>query len=83
MSANIPRNILSLRGQRVKKIEKSLESGANPKEIKRLMGHSSIRVTFDVYGHLFEEHDDRRADRANQIAAGLLTAEINALRAAT
>jgi integrase len=49
-----------------------IESGANPKEIKRLMGHSSIKVTFDVYGHLFEAHDDRRADRANAIANGLL-----------
>ena len=36
------------------------------------MGHSSIKVTFDVYGHLFEAHDDRRADRANAIANGLL-----------
>lgn len=49
-----------------------IESGANPKEIKRLMGHSSIKVTFDIYGHLFEAHDDRRADRANMIANGLL-----------
>lgn len=49
-----------------------IENGANPKEIKRLMGHSSIRVTFDIYGHLFDEHDDRRADRANQIADSLL-----------
>ena len=49
-----------------------IESGANPKEIMRLMGHSSIKVTFDIYGHLFEAHDDRRADRANMIADALL-----------
>lgn len=49
-----------------------IEKGANPKEIKRLMGHSSIKVTFDVYGHLFEAHNDRRADRANVIANELL-----------
>ena len=52
-----------------------IHSGANPKEIQRLMGHSSIRVTYDVYGHLFEEHDDIRQDRANQIASTLLAAE--------
>ena len=45
-----------------------IESGANPKEIQKLMGHSSIQVTYDVYGHLFEAHDERRAIRANAIA---------------
>lgn len=49
-----------------------IENGANPKEIKMLMGHSSIQVTFDVYGHLFESHNDRRANRANVIANDLL-----------
>lgn len=39
------------------------------------MGHSSIRVTYDVYGHLFEAHDDKRQDRANQIANELMAAE--------
>lgn len=45
-----------------------IDSGANPKEIKELMGHSSIKITYDVYGHLFDAHDDRRASRANAIA---------------
>jgi integrase len=39
-----------------------IESGYNPKQIQRLMGHSSIKVTFDVYGHLFADADaDQRA----------------------
>jgi integrase len=29
---------------------KSSKSAYNPKQIQRLMGHSSIKVTFDVYG---------------------------------
>lgn len=45
-----------------------IESGANPKEIQKLMGHSSIKVTYDVYGHLFDAHDERRSVRANTIA---------------
>lgn len=49
-----------------------IESGANPKEIQRLMGHSSIRVTYDVYGHLFEDHGERRTERANAVAGLLL-----------
>ncbi|WP_438277670.1 tyrosine-type recombinase/integrase [Nitrobacter sp.] len=32
-----------------------IESGYNPKQIQNLMGHSSIKVTFDVYGHLFAD----------------------------
>ncbi|WIG51012.1 MAG: hypothetical protein OJF48_001929 [Afipia sp.] len=39
-----------------------IESGYNPKQIQRLMGHSSIKVTFDVYGHLFADDEaDQRA----------------------
>jgi integrase len=40
-----------------------IESGYNPKQIQKLMGHSSINVTFDVYGHLFAD------DLADQKAA--------------
>ncbi|MFX8907106.1 tyrosine-type recombinase/integrase [Acinetobacter baumannii] len=42
-----------------------IESGYNPKQIQRLMGHSSIKVTFDIYGHLFADaDDDQRAAEA-------------------
>jgi integrase len=37
-------------------------STANPKQIQTLMGHSSIKVTFDTYGHLFADAEaDQRA----------------------
>ena len=50
-----------------------IESGHNPKQIQRLMGHSSIKVTFDVYGHLFADPDaDQRA--AENVQARLLGA---------
>ena len=39
-----------------------IDSGFNPKQIQTLMGHSSIKVTFDVYGHLFADADaDQKA----------------------
>ncbi|MGY3550777.1 integrase [Bradyrhizobium sp. USDA 4472] len=39
-----------------------IENGHNPKQIQRLMGHSSIKVTFDIYGHLFADAEaDQRA----------------------
>jgi integrase len=39
-----------------------IEQGHNPKQIQTLMGHSSIKVTFDPYGHLFADSEaDQRA----------------------
>jgi len=49
-----------------------IHEGATPKEIQRLMGHSSINITFDIYGHLFQEHEGERAERANKIADQLV-----------
>lgn len=34
-----------------------IEQGMGPKRIQELMGHSSIQVTFDVYGYLFRDPD--------------------------
>ncbi|MDJ0979248.1 MAG: tyrosine-type recombinase/integrase [Erythrobacter sp.] len=34
-----------------------IERGLNPKRVQYLMGHGSIQVTFDTYGHLFETED--------------------------
>jgi integrase len=34
--------------------------GWTPKRVQTVMGHSSIQMTFDLYGHLFE---DLEADR--------------------
>jgi len=39
-----------------------IEQGWTPKRIQTVMGHSSIQVTFDIYGHLFpDEADDAKA----------------------
>jgi integrase len=36
-----------------------IQEGFSPKRVQRLMGHSSIQVTFDVYGHLFPTPDEQ------------------------
>jgi integrase len=36
----------------------AIAQGAHPKAIQTRMGHSSINVTFDRYGHLFPELDE-------------------------
>lgn len=50
-----------------------IASGANPKDIQVEMGHSSIQMTFDLYGHLFKGKDEeqRRKERAENLASQL------------
>jgi integrase len=48
-----------------------IEQGWTPKKIQTLMGHSSIQVTFDIYGHLFPSPDDD-AEAMAQIETRLL-----------
>ena len=44
-----------------------IEQGFNPKRIQVLMGHSSIQVTYDTYGHLFKDAEaDQRAAESVQ-----------------
>jgi integrase len=48
-----------------------IEQGWTPKKIQTVMGHSSIQVTFDIYGHLFPNPEDDAKAMA-QIEARLL-----------
>lgn len=41
----------------------------NPELVKRQLGHSSIRVAFDVYGHLFPDESERLTDGLEQLWA--------------
>jgi integrase len=40
-----------------------IDSGENPKAVQEFMGHSSIKVTFDLYGHLFPGSRDEARRR--------------------
>lgn len=48
-----------------------IEQGWTPKKVQTIMGHSSIQVTFDIYGHLFPSPDND-AQAMAQIEARLL-----------
>ena len=43
-----------------------IEQRVNPKRVQNWMGHSSIQVTFDTYGHLFDQ-----ADQDGAVAAAI------------
>lgn len=49
-----------------------IASGASAKEVMAEMGHASVQMTFDTYGHLFRSDEDARKARANDLAAGLV-----------
>lgn len=44
-----------------------IEQGARPKAIQERLGHSTIRLTFDRYGHLFPSLDERLAEGLDQM----------------
>jgi len=49
----------------------AIQQGFSAKRIQALMGHSSIQVTFDTYGHLLPNPaDDREAMRRLQAGRG-------------
>ncbi|MEP1422796.1 MAG: site-specific integrase [Erythrobacter sp.] len=50
-----------------------IEQGWSPKKIQTMLGHSSITMTYDVYGHLF--HDPAKdVDLMGEMERGLLAA---------
>lgn len=52
-----------------------IEGGMQPKQLQEHMGHSSIQVTMDTYGHLFKDDEARAKRRAIIVGAvdGLLS----------
>jgi len=44
-----------------------ISTGAHPEAIKRQLGHSSIKVTMDVYGHLFPSDADKLASALDDL----------------
>jgi integrase len=48
-----------------------IQIGAHPKAIQQQLGHASIDVTMNVYGHLLNEHMDEVAAKVDEAFAGL------------
>lgn len=63
----------SLHGLRHAAASLFIEQGWPPKKIQTMLGHSSITMTYDVYGHLF--HDPAKdVDLMGEMERGLLAA---------
>jgi integrase len=46
-----------------------IHEGVHPKKISERLGHSSIKLTMDTYGHLFEGSDRDSADKMERLLA--------------
>ena len=60
-------------------------NGAQPKDVQRMLGHSSVQITMDRYTHLFPERQEalaERMDAAFREAVPAPVAEVRELRAA-
>jgi integrase len=44
-----------------------IEQNAHPKAVSERLGHSSIQITMDDYGHLYESAEDALADALEQV----------------
>jgi integrase len=54
-----------------------IAAGFQPKRLQALLGHSSIQMTFDVYGHLLPDPED---DRTRMAAIERLVTEAGTAR---
>lgn len=50
-----------------------ISAGANPKEVARRAGHTSVRTVFDVYGHLLPDADDALVDALDALGREVST----------
>lgn len=55
-----------------------VEMGGNLLQVSRWLGHSSVQITADVYGHLFSETNDAVMARLDDTFRALATQEVQA-----
>lgn len=42
-----------------------IEKGVQPKTLQKILGHSSIQITMDLYVHVTDEHLEEELDKMN------------------
>ena len=46
---------------------RALEIGIDPKTLSELLGHSSVGITLNLYGHSLDEHKKKEIERLGKI----------------
>jgi integrase len=52
-----------------------ISAGTPPKVVQRIIGHASIAITLDLYGHLYPDEMDTWATHLEGVARGKMWAE--------
>jgi len=52
-----------------------IAAGTPPKVVQRILGHASIAITLDLYGHLYPDEMDTWADRLDGLSHGQMWPE--------
>lgn len=52
-----------------------IAAGTPPKVVQRILGHASIAITLDLYGHLYPDEMDTWADRLDGLSGGQMWPE--------
>jgi len=52
-----------------------IAAGTPPKVVQRILGHASIAITLDLYGHLYPDEMDTWATRLGDIASDVMRTE--------
>jgi integrase len=50
-------------------------ANTHPKVLQSRLGHSSIKTTLDIHGHLYEPLDEEAADRLEELVVGAIAHE--------
>jgi integrase len=50
----------------------AIQAGAHPKAVQEMVGHASITMTLDTYGHLFDSLQEETASRLDAIYRGAI-----------
>ena len=45
----------------------AIQAGANIKAVRSMLGHASATMTWDLYGHLYDDDLDQVADRLGEV----------------
>lgn len=59
---------LTIHGLRHTAASLYISAGAPPKVVQRILGHASITITMDLYGHLYADEMDTWAERLDLVA---------------
>lgn len=46
---------------------RALESGMKPIVVSRLLGHASIKITYDLYGHVIQDFAEQELEKMEEI----------------